>query len=93
MYKRQEEDLEIFWESLVKMWDLDRSASRGMMACRGLYVFTHEDKTGNAPANKLFDLIDVSKKDNVETPRAFNDYQVSIENDLPDKITLSKILD
>ncbi|RCW88534.1 CRISPR-associated Csd2 family protein [Halanaerobium sp. DL-01] len=88
-----EEDLEIFWESLVKMWDLDRSASRGMMACRGLYVFTHEDKTGNAPANKLFDLIMVSKKDNVETPRAFNDYQVSIENDLPDKITLSKILD
>ncbi|CCU78374.1 CRISPR-associated protein, Csd2 family [Halanaerobium saccharolyticum subsp. saccharolyticum DSM 6643] len=89
----KESDLEIFWESLVKMWDLDRSASRGMMACRGLYVFTHEDKTGNAPANKLFDLIDVSKKDNVETPRKFSDYQVFIENDLPDKITLSKILD
>jgi CRISPR-associated protein Csd2 len=88
-----EEDLEIFWESLVKMWDLDRSASRGMMACRGLYVFTHEDKTGNAPANKLFDLINVSKKDNVETPRSFNDYQVSVKKGIPDKITLSKILD
>ena len=47
-------DLELFWEALVKMWELDRSASRGMMAPRGLYVFSHDNKLGRAPAHKLF---------------------------------------
>ncbi|MFW6029038.1 MAG: type I-C CRISPR-associated protein Cas7/Csd2 [Halanaerobiales bacterium] len=91
----KEEDLNIFWEALTKMWDLDRSASRGMMACRGLYVFTHEDKTGNAPANKLFEMISVRKKEGIQVPRSFNDYNVSINEDYKDipNISLSKILD
>ncbi len=51
-----EEDLTLFWEALRGMWDLDHSASRGMMACRGLYVFSHNDKLGRAPAQDLFEL-------------------------------------
>jgi hypothetical protein len=47
-------DLEIFWQALQSMWDVDRSASRGMMSCRGLYVFSHESNLGNAPAQDLF---------------------------------------
>jgi len=39
------------------MWDLDRSASRGMMTCRGLYIFTHESPFGNAPAHHLFERV------------------------------------
>ena len=48
------EDLELFWNALINMWDLDRSASRGLMACRGLYVFSHESSLGNSPAHRLF---------------------------------------
>ena len=42
-------DLQVFWDALVNMWDMDRSASRGLMACRGLYVFSHESPMGNFP--------------------------------------------
>ena len=42
------EDLILFWEALQKMWDLDRSAARGMMACRGLYIFSHESDAVNS---------------------------------------------
>ena len=52
-------DLALFWTALEQMWDLDRSASRGLMACRGLYVFSHADKLGNAPAHELFERVSV----------------------------------
>ena len=48
------EDLDLLWTALTNMWDLDRSAARGLMACRGLYVFSHENSLGNAPAHRLF---------------------------------------
>lgn len=72
------EDLALFWEALTRMWDLDRSAARGRLACRGLYVFTHDSKLGKAPAHKLFDLVKVTPR-NLETPpRRFADYEVSL---------------
>lgn len=70
-----EEDLALFWEALSAMWDTDRSASRGFMACRGLYVFTHDSALGNAPAHRLFEQIEVSRDSNV--PRSFRDYSVA----------------
>src|SRR5690625_247700 len=66
----KEKDLKIFWESLMNMWDLDRSASRGRMATRGLYVFKHEGMYGNAPSHLLFEKIDINKVDGVENPRS-----------------------
>jgi CRISPR-associated protein Csd2 len=77
-------DLELFWEALLKMWDFDRSASRGMMALRGLYVFSHESKLGNAPAHQLFELVKVKLKEENAVPRQFSDYQVTPnQEDLP----------
>ena len=73
------DDLALFWDSLQRMWDLDRSASRGMMACRGLYVFSHESPLGNAPAHKLFDLLRVTRKQDVSAPRSFSDYDVIVD--------------
>lgn len=70
------EDLALFWNALEMMWDLDRSAARGEMACRGLYVFSHESKLGNAAAHRLFSLIETPKSAS-EAPRAFSDYSVS----------------
>lgn len=69
------EDLETFWQAVQMMWDIDRSATRGEMACRGLYVFTHDSKLGNAPAHKLFDLIHTPASTN-PAPRQFADYAV-----------------
>jgi CRISPR-associated protein Csd2 len=75
------DDLALFWDALQRMWDLDRSAARGLMSCRGLYVFTHEGALGNAPAHKLFDLIAVTAKDGVTAPRSFSEYTVTLDED------------
>lgn len=87
------EDLEIFWEALVKMWDFDRSASRGLMAPRGLYIFSHESKLGNAPAHKLFELVKTELKKPSEPPRKFSDYkEIKIdETKLPQGLTLKTL--
>ena len=74
------EDLALFWRALEMMWDVDRSASRGEMACRGLYVFTHESKLGNAAAHRLFDLIQVPSSE-AAAPRSFADYHVECPAD------------
>ena len=82
-----EEDLNLFWNALQNMWDHDRSAARGEMACRGLYIFKHsgdenEAKLGTAPAHKLFDLVTVKRKDGVEIPRQVSDYEVLVNKEL-----------
>jgi CRISPR-associated protein Csd2 len=74
------EDLSLFWEALQKMWDLDHSASRGLMACRGLYVFTHATDYGNAPAHLLFDRVKITAKPSGQAARAFSDYEVIIDD-------------
>lgn len=85
-------DLALFWEALRNMWDHDRSASRGIMACRGLYVFTHANGLGNAPAQDLFARVTVRLNDGVETPRAFSDYSVTVKDtDLPEGVTLTQL--
>ncbi len=83
-----EEDLELFWQSLQQMFDHDRSASRGEMSARGLYVFKHDSKLGNASATELFDKISVKRRDGVEVARRFNDYDVKINDSMPDGVTL-----
>lgn len=68
-------DLEVLLEALVQMFEHDRSAARGEMAVRGLYVFEHESGLGNAPAHRLFDLIRVEGPDR---PRSFSEYRVKL---------------
>lgn len=88
-----EEDLALLWDSLVNMLDHDRSASRGEMSPCGLYVFKHESAIGNAPARKLFDLIDVNRV-NEGPARSFKDYSVVVdESGLPSGVTLERILE
>ena len=86
------EDLAVLWKALEMTWDLDRSATRGEMACRGLYVFSHESNLGNAPAHRLFDLITVQRKEGVEAPRKFGDYSVSVsEEGISSGVTLTRL--
>lgn len=88
-----EEDLELVWNALINMFDHDRSAARGEMSACGLYVFKHSSKLGNAPAKKLFDLIEVSRNGD-EPARSFKDYSVTVdESRIPDKVDLEVYLD
>lgn len=88
-----EEDVKLLWDALASMFEHDRSAARGEMATRGLYVFKHEGKLGNAPAHKLFERITVQKKDAGRPPRAFSDYEVKVNDaGLPAGVTLSRVV-
>lgn len=87
-----EEDLALFWDALKNMFDNDRSAARGLMSARKLIVFRHESELGNAPANKLFDLVKVEKVCS-EVARAFTDYKVTIDKEhLPNNVTVEELL-
>ncbi len=69
-----EEDLGLLWLALENMFSIDRSAARGLMSPRELFVFKHGSKLGEAPAHKLFDLVTPKLKEGVVSPRSFNDY-------------------
>ena len=87
------DDLDLLWQALMNMFEHDRSAARGLMSTRKLFVFEHESSLGNAPAHKLFDLVQVKRKDDTRTPRRFDDYEVTIDqNKLPKGITLHELL-
>lgn len=87
------EDLTLFWEAVARMWDADHSAARGMMSCRGLYVFSHENPYGNAAAHSLFDRIGYTLHDENEVPRAFGDYQFRLdEANLPAGVTFTRLV-
>jgi CRISPR-associated protein Csd2 len=75
-----EEDFALLCDGFEKMFDHDRSASRGEMACRGLYIFRHDNPLGNAPAHRLFERIKVTKNvKNEQPPRSFADYRVTAD--------------
>lgn len=85
------EDLDLFWRALQMMWDVDRSASRGMMACRGLYIFTHTSPLGDAPTHRLLGRVRISPL-GATTARAFTDYQVTVDTaGLPEAVTLTTL--
>ncbi len=84
------EDLALFWDALGRMWDLDRSASRGEMACRGVYIFTHDNPLGNAPVHKLLEPLMIERRGESDLPRGFSDYEVIVDDsDLPSGVTLT----
>jgi CRISPR-associated protein Csd2 len=87
-----QQDLELFWQALQQMWDLDRSSSRGLMACRGLYVFSHESSLGNAPAHRLFERVQIKCREGVKAPRTFADYTVTVDSaNLPAGVSLTRL--
>ena len=87
-----EEDLALFWEALKNMFDVDRSAARGLMSAQKLIVFKHDSMLGNAPANKLFDLVKVQKKCD-GAPRKFEDYEITIDlSSLPNGVAIEELI-
>ncbi len=88
-----EEDLKLFWEALVNLFEHDRSAARGKMANRRLIVFKHDSELGNAPAHKLFELVKVNRKSEANPPRSFDDYEVHVDDaHVPQGVTLTEMI-
>jgi CRISPR-associated protein Csd2 len=74
------DDLSLLFEALTNMFEHDRSAARGEMSTRGLYVFHHESELGNAPAFSLFSRLKTARNDAGAVPRSFSDYDVRFDD-------------
>jgi CRISPR-associated protein Csd2 len=84
-----QKDLDLFWEALENMFEHDRSAAHGLMGVRKLVVFEHTSKMGDAPVQKLFDAVTVTRNCKSKPARDFSDYTISIDkNKIPKAITL-----
>ncbi|MCC8118619.1 MAG: type I-C CRISPR-associated protein Cas7/Csd2 [Bacteroidales bacterium] len=88
-----EEDLNLLWEALKNMFENDHSAARGLMSPRKILAFKHDSELGNAPASKLFDLVQIKRKDEVGVARKFEDYKIILDKDkIPENVTLMEII-
>lgn len=90
-----EDDLKLLLEALLNMYEHDRSASKGQMSTRRLFVFRHvgtddadanqrirQAKLGCAPAHKLLDLgqvISITLKNEGQPPRSIDDYDIQVD--------------
>lgn len=87
-----EDDLALLWKAILNMFEHDHSAARGQMAVRELIVFKHDSELGEAPAHRLFDTVQVARKDGVTAPRSYSDYTVTVEESrLPEGVTCTRM--
>ena len=77
-----EDDLELLWEAIINMFEHDHSAARGKMAVRRLIVFKHSRELGDCPSYKLFDAVDVKRKEDVVYARRYGDYIVNVDKSM-----------
>ncbi len=88
-----EDDLNLFWDALINMFEHDHSASRGKMSSRKLFVFKHADEFGNALSHQLFELIEANRCNEAEPARRFSDYQITVEREkVPEGVSLIEML-
>ena len=86
-----EEDLELLWDAIINMFEIDHSAARGKTAVRRLIVFKHSKELGDCPAYKLFDAVEVKRNEDVEYPRKYGDYTVAVHRDqIPETVEVSE---
>lgn len=85
-------DLKVLFESILNMYENDRSASKGQMSVISpLIIFKHvgtdtdekqrakQCKLGCAPAHKLFEVVKIAKRSDVELPRDYTDYDCTVD--------------
>lgn len=84
-----EDDLELLWDAIINMFEHDHSAARGKMSVRELIVFKHSKELGDCPAYKLFEAVEVKRKEGVIYPRKYQDYELTIHEDqIPDTVEM-----
>ena len=80
-------------EAIINMFDHDHYSARGKMAVRELIVFKHSKELGDCPAYKLFDAVEVKRKEDVEYPRKYQDYTVTLhKEDIPESIQVKRMV-
>ena len=88
-------DLELLWSALKgTMWEIDRSASHGLMCTRGLYVFEHDSPLGRASTRIVRTDPDPAPGSR-RAPRSFDDYRPRItiaDGDLPAGVRLHRMV-
>jgi len=89
-----EDDLNLFWEALLNMFEHDHSAARGKMSAKKLIVFKHETALGNAPSYKLFDALKIDRVNKDDLPaRKFEDYEIKLVRDnVPQGVEIIEML-
>lgn len=88
-----EEDLELLWEAIINMFEHDHSAARGKMAVRELIVFKHSKELGDCPSYKLFDAVEVKRKDDVDFARKYGDYSVAVlKEQIPETVEVIRMI-
>ena len=88
-----EEDIDLLWEAIINVFENDHSAARGKMAVRELIVFKHSKELGDCPAYKLFDAVEVRRKEEIEYPRKYQDYTVQIHEEMiPDSVEMKRMI-
>lgn len=101
------DDLKLFVEAILNMYEHDRSSSKGMMTTRAVYAIKHvgtdnveeqrlrQAKLGCCPAQLLFEsVVKVELKKEKQFPRSFEDYEVVInESVVPKGVELLKFPD
>ncbi len=89
-----EDDLALFKQALNNMFELDRSAARGMMSPVRCIAFKHEKATGNARADQLFDMVSARLRPELTAegrpPRSQHDYVIELTGDLPEGVTVEE---
>lgn len=83
-----EDDLNLFWDAILMMFEHDHSAARGQMATRKLIVFKHDSAMGNHPSHVLFDKVKVEVKQ--KPARDCSDYAITVpaQSDMPQGVAL-----
>ena len=88
-----EEDLDLLWGAIINMFENDHSAARGKMAVRELIVFKHSKELGDCPAYKLFDAVEIKKKEEVEYSRKYQDYIVEVHKEqIPETVEVKRMV-
>lgn len=79
------EDLEKLFKAIEKMFWHSATSSKAGLATRKLIIFEHDSDLGKAAAHKLFEKIQITKK-NIDNPaREFGHYEIGFANN--EKIT------
>ena len=87
-----DDDVDLIWKAIINMFENDHSAARGKMCMRKLYVFKHDSLLGNAPSHVLFDKVHISRKNPDVAARAFTDYEIKVDEEMPSGVNFdSKI--
>lgn len=83
----------MLWEAIINMFEHDHSAARGKMAVRELIVFKHSKELGDCPAYSYLSRVEVKRKEDVEYPRKYQDYTVTLhKEDIPESIQVKRMV-